>query len=55
LERGKLFYFVHWKDYPISSRTWEPAEFVQNSSRLLSKFHRMNPHKPGPLLRGAQS
>jgi hypothetical protein len=54
LERGKLFYFVHWKDYPISARTWEPAEFVQNSPRLLSKFHRTNPHKPGPLLRGAQ-
>lgn len=54
LERGKLFYFVHWKDYPISDRTWEPAEFVQNSPQLLAKFHRTNPRKPGPLLRRAQ-
>jgi RNase H-like domain found in reverse transcriptase/Reverse transcriptase (RNA-dependent DNA polymerase)/Integrase zinc binding domain/Chromo (CHRromatin Organisation MOdifier) domain/Retroviral aspartyl protease len=54
LERGKLFYFVHWKDYPISARTWEPVEFVQNSPQLLSKFHRTHPRKPGPLLRGAQ-
>jgi RNase H-like domain found in reverse transcriptase/Reverse transcriptase (RNA-dependent DNA polymerase)/Integrase zinc binding domain/Chromo (CHRromatin Organisation MOdifier) domain/Retroviral aspartyl protease/Integrase core domain len=50
----KLQYFIHWKGYPISARSWEPAEFVQHSPKLVQKFHRDNPAKPGPMLRGAQ-
>jgi hypothetical protein len=54
VSRGKLQYHVHWKDYPISARTWEPAEFVQGAPILIEQFHRAHPHKPGPMLRGAQ-
>jgi hypothetical protein len=54
LDRGQLKYFIHWKNFPISERTWEPADFVQNSPGLIRKFHQDHPRKPGPLLRGAQ-
>jgi transposase InsO family protein len=52
--RGRLLYHVHWKDYPISARTWEPAELVQGAPKLIKRFHHAHPHKPGPTLRGAQ-
>ena len=52
--RGRLLYPVHWKGYPISARTWEPAELVQGAPRLIKQFHHAHPHKPGPTLRGAQ-
>ena len=43
---GKLQYFVHWKDWPVSSRTWEPKENLANAPDLVDKFHRMYPSKP---------
>jgi len=51
---GKLQYLVHWKDYPISARTWEPATGVTDAPNLVARFHQSHPKKPGPLLRGAQ-
>ena len=27
---GNLQYFVHWKDYPESDRSWEPLENLEN-------------------------
>jgi hypothetical protein len=54
LFRGKLQYLVHWQNYPISHRTWELAENVENAPELVVQFHRSHPKKPGLLLRGAQ-
>jgi hypothetical protein len=45
---GKLQYFVHWKDWPISSRTWEPQEHLANAPDLVNAFHRTYPSKPHP-------
>src|SRR5262249_89627 len=44
----KLQYLVHWKDWPISSRTWEPPEHLTNAQDLVDAFHRAYPHKPRP-------
>jgi hypothetical protein len=46
----RLQYFVHWKNWPISSRTWEPAESLVNSPERVTEFHRAYPSKPGPQL-----
>jgi hypothetical protein len=54
MTRNRLYYFVHWKGYPISDRTWEPADFLSHSSDLVREFHEQHPTKPGPMLRGAQ-
>jgi hypothetical protein len=54
LYRGKLQYFIHWRNYPVSARTWEPEENVQNAPQPIERFHKAHPKKPGPLLRGAQ-
>jgi len=48
VRRGKLQYFVHWKDWPPSSRTWEPHANLANSPELLDEFHRKYPSKPNP-------
>jgi hypothetical protein len=45
---GKLQYLVHWKDWPISSRTWEPQANLANAPDLVDKFHRAYPDKPHP-------
>jgi transposase InsO family protein len=49
IEKGKLWYRVHWKGYPKSDRSWEPASFINNCPDLLRSFHEENPSKPGPL------
>lgn len=36
--RRKLQYFVHWKGFDISERTWEPEENLSNASELLRQF-----------------
>jgi Integrase zinc binding domain/Chromo (CHRromatin Organisation MOdifier) domain/Integrase core domain len=54
LYRGKLQYFIHWRNYPVSARTWEPEENVRNAPQPIERFHKAHPKKPGPLLRGAQ-
>jgi transposase InsO family protein len=48
VRRGKLQYFVHWKDWPISSRTWEPQENLAHAPDLVDEFHRAYPSKPHP-------
>jgi transposase InsO family protein len=48
IRRGKLQYFVHWKDWPISSRTWEPQENLAHSPDMIDAFHRAYPSKPHP-------
>ncbi|EGO02162.1 hypothetical protein SERLA73DRAFT_48372, partial [Serpula lacrymans var. lacrymans S7.3] len=42
----KLDYFVHWKGYPITERTWEPDHHLRNSPSLISTFHRKHPAAP---------
>lgn len=44
----KIEYRVKWKGYPPSESTWEPAENVANSKKLIADFHRKNPDKPKP-------
>jgi transposase InsO family protein len=53
-ERGRVFYFVHWKGYPISERSWVSSDAIQNSPLLLAKFHQDHPHKPKLMPRGAR-
>jgi transposase InsO family protein len=48
IRRRKLQYLVHWKDWPISSRTWEPPEYLANAQELINAFHRAYPRKPRP-------
>jgi transposase InsO family protein len=48
VRRGKLKYLVHWKNYPISDRTWEPPENLANAPDAVAKFHRAYPDKPHP-------
>jgi len=45
---GKLEYLVHWKDWPVSARTWEPKDHLANAPELVDKFHRTYPDKPSP-------
>jgi hypothetical protein len=49
--RGKLHYLVHWKGYGINERSWEPESHVANAAETVDRFHRQNPHLPGPTSR----
>ncbi|WVQ76242.1 hypothetical protein IAR50_005907 [Cryptococcus sp. DSM 104548] len=45
--RPKLEYLVHWTDYSVEERTWEPEENVGDKSNILVKaFYRKYPQKP---------
>ena len=44
--RGKLQYLVKWKGYPHEESTWEPADNVKNSARLVKEFHAKHPSAP---------
>uniref|UniRef100_A0A8C5PE09 Gypsy retrotransposon integrase-like protein 1 n=1 Tax=Leptobrachium leishanense TaxID=445787 RepID=A0A8C5PE09_9ANUR len=46
-QRRQLQYLIHWKGYGPEERSWEPARNV-HASRLLLRFHRSHPTKPGP-------
>ena len=46
--RRKLQYYVHWRGYPVSARTWEPCENLANAQDLVDEFHRAYPSKPHP-------
>ncbi len=46
ISRNQLQYLVHWKDFPISERTWESARDVANSPDLIADFHLRFPMKP---------
>ena len=45
---GQLEYFVHWLDYDINERTWEPAENLANVPQMVQEFNRQYPPKPRP-------
>ena len=42
--RGKLQYFVNWKNSPKEERTWENAANVANSRELVEAFHQAHPN-----------
>jgi hypothetical protein len=44
--RGELQYYVHWKDWPVSERTWEPPQNLANAQALVDDYHRAYPRKP---------
>lgn len=46
--RGKLQYFIHWRGYNESERTWEKSEMCANCPELVKAFHRLYPNKPKP-------
>jgi hypothetical protein len=46
LQRGKLQYLVKWKGYPQEESTWEAAEFLNNSKKLVKEFHTRHPFAP---------
>jgi hypothetical protein len=48
VRRNRLEYLVHWKDWPVSSRTWEPAANLANAPDPVASFHRAYPRKPRP-------
>lgn len=37
-EKGKVFYKVKWKDYPLSEATWEPKENLKNAQQVVRTF-----------------
>lgn len=48
---GKLQYLVHWKGYPVSERTWEPAANVKHAQEEVEEFHRLHPGAPRTVTR----
>lgn len=36
--KGKTYYLVKWKNYPISEYTWEPAEHMESVPELVEEF-----------------
>ena len=44
--QGKLEYFVHWRGYPISERTWEPTLNFSNAPEKIQIFHHQHPMQP---------
>jgi hypothetical protein len=43
----KFEYLVHWKDYPMEERSWEPADTItEDVPDLVAKFHREHPSAP---------
>ena len=39
-KKGKLFYRVKWKDYPLSEATWEPKENLKNAKAAILLFEK---------------
>ena len=49
IENGSRFqYRVKWVGYPSSENSWEPPEFVTNSSEEVTAYHTRYPSKPRP-------
>ena len=44
--RGKLHYLVHWKGYPNSERTWQPASHCKKAKLEIEAFHKKYPNAP---------
>ena len=39
-KKGKYFYKVKWKDYPLSEATWEPKENLKNAKAAILLFEK---------------
>lgn len=46
MARGKVKYLVRWKGYPYEEASWVYPHSI-NALRLLRRFHKQYPHKPG--------
>jgi hypothetical protein len=44
----KLQYYVDWKGYTPTDRTWEPAEMLANAPEVVKEFHDQYPLRPSP-------
>ena len=38
-----ILYLIKWKGFGPENNTWEPLENLENSQKLLKKFHNENP------------
>ena len=47
-QKKQLQYFVHWKHYNVSERTWEYASNLKHASKIVTAFHKSHPKDPGP-------
>jgi len=47
MDKHGLTYYIKWKYY--SKETWEPKESLKGCERVLLKFYKQHPKKPGPL------
>ena len=46
--RGKLQYLIHWQEFDINERMWEPAANLKNAPLEVQEFHQRYPEKPKP-------
>jgi hypothetical protein len=44
--RGKLHFLIHWKGYPTSERTWEPARHCKKAKSEIEAFYKKYPDAP---------
>ena len=49
LQHCRLEYFIHWKGFGISKRTWEPSSNCQNALDKILEFNNRYPFKPGMI------
>ena len=48
IHRGRLEYYVSWKDYGPADNGWEPAAHLDNSPEEVAQFHARHPNRPSP-------
>ena len=48
IHRGKLEYYVDWVGCPVSERTWEPAQNLDNAPEIVATYHANYPNRPSP-------
>ena len=48
LRRRKLEYYVDWKGYDVSNRSWERVVALTNASEAIQDFHERFPSRPRP-------
>jgi hypothetical protein len=49
LQHRRLEYFIYWKGYGISERTWEPSSNCQKALDKIREFHHQYPSKLGMI------